>query len=98
MKDNEAVPMSIISGDSGQVKYFKLNGDYLEEINIKAGEEVTYKGLFAKIIDENEKESILHIEFQTSNHKEMHFRMLRYLTELYKKYKYSLSHTILFIC
>ena len=60
VKDNEAVPMSIISGDSGQVKYFKLNGDYLEEINIEAGEEVTYKGLFAKIIDENGRESERH--------------------------------------
>ena len=50
-----------------------------------------------KIIDENEKESILHIEFQTSNHKEMHFRMLRYLTELYKKYDINMVNANRFI-
>ncbi len=50
-----------------------------------------------KIKDINNKESILHIEFQTTNHKEMHIRMLRYLTELYRVYKMPIIQVVLYL-
>ena len=58
--DNEPVATTIKSGANGIVKYFKLNGDYLEDIVVRAGEEVNYKGLFALIIDENDREAERH--------------------------------------
>ncbi len=60
VEDNEPIPFTIKSGANGVVKYFKLNGDYLEEISVKEGDLIDYKGLFAKIIDENERESERH--------------------------------------
>ena len=69
-----------------------------EPLNVELAKIEEKKADFVcKIIDENEKESILHIEFQTSNHKEMHFRMLRYLTELYKKYKLPIIQLVIYI-
>ena len=50
-----------------------------------------------KIIDTDNKESILHIEFQSSNHKDMHFRMLRYLTELHKTYNLPIIQLVIYI-
>jgi predicted transposase YdaD len=50
-----------------------------------------------KIVDDEDKESILHIEFQTSNHKDMHFRMLRYLTELYKIHKLPIIQLVIYL-
>jgi predicted transposase/invertase (TIGR01784 family) len=50
-----------------------------------------------KITDLDDKESILHIEFQTSNHKDMHFRMLRYLTELYKAHKLPIIQLVIYL-
>jgi predicted transposase YdaD len=50
-----------------------------------------------KIVDEDDKEAILHIEFQTSNHKFMHFRMLTYLTLLYKKYRLPVIQLVLYL-
>jgi DNA-directed RNA polymerase beta' subunit len=60
--DNEPVPMKVESKERGIVKYFKLIGDELKEIDtIKAGDEIgydnSYKGLFALIIDENNREA-----------------------------------------
>ena len=60
VEDNEPVPMSINANANGIVKYFKLNGDYLEEINVSENEEIHYKGLFALIIDENDREAERH--------------------------------------
>ena len=60
VEDNEPVPMTIKAGAHGVVKYFKLNGDYLEEFNVSADEEIDYKGLFALIIDENDREAERH--------------------------------------
>jgi predicted transposase/invertase (TIGR01784 family) len=50
-----------------------------------------------KIIDLEDKESILHIEFQTSNHTYMHFRMLRYVTELYKIHKLPIIQLVIYL-
>jgi predicted transposase/invertase (TIGR01784 family) len=50
-----------------------------------------------KIKDKEQKESILHIEFQTSNHNQMHIRMLRYLTELYRVYKLPVIQVVLYL-
>ena len=60
--DNEPVPMKVESKERGIVKYFKLIGDELKELDtIKAGDEIgydnSYKGLFALIIDENDREA-----------------------------------------
>ncbi|HRF57556.1 MAG TPA: Rpn family recombination-promoting nuclease/putative transposase, partial [Campylobacterales bacterium] len=45
----------------------------------------------------NNQSVIVHIEFQTSNHKDMHFRMLRYLTEIYKTYKLPIVQLVLYL-
>jgi len=50
-----------------------------------------------KITDLKNKEYILHIEFQTSNHKEMHFRMLRYLTELHKMHNLPIIQLVIYL-
>jgi len=50
-----------------------------------------------KIVDNENKEYILHIEFQTSNHKYMHFRMLRYLTELHKIHKLPIVQLVIYL-
>ncbi|NPA55703.1 MAG: DNA-directed RNA polymerase subunit beta' [Epsilonproteobacteria bacterium] len=60
VEDNEPVAMEITVGVHGIVKYFRLNGDYLEDIVVKEGEEINYKGLFALIIDENDREAERH--------------------------------------
>jgi DNA-directed RNA polymerase beta' subunit len=60
VEDNEPVAVTIKAGANGIVKYFKLNGDYLEDIVVKEGEEIDYKGLFALIIDENNREAERH--------------------------------------
>jgi DNA-directed RNA polymerase subunit beta' len=52
--------MKTMASSEGEVKYFKLEGDYLADIDVKEGEEVNYKGLFALIIDANKRESERH--------------------------------------
>ncbi len=45
----------------GKVKFFLLKGDYIERIDtIKEGEYVKEKGLFAVIVDDNEREAARH--------------------------------------
>jgi len=51
----------------------------------------------AKIIDEDEKEYILHLEFQVSNHKNMNIRMLRYWSEIYQKYNLPIIQVVIFV-
>ncbi len=50
-----------------------------------------------KIEDLSAKNSILHIEFQTTNHKNMHIRMARYLIELYYLYNLPIIQTVIYI-
>jgi DNA-directed RNA polymerase subunit beta' len=59
--DGAPVTKTIQSEAKGQVKYFKLKGDYLERYkDIKEGEVVTQKGLFAVIVDSEDREAIRH--------------------------------------
>jgi DNA-directed RNA polymerase beta' subunit len=60
VEDNEPVAMKTVSTVDGTIKYFRLEGDYLADIDVKEGEEVNYKGLFALIIDSQERESERH--------------------------------------
>jgi len=60
--DNEPVPQKVESKASGIVKYYKLTGDHLERVyDLKAGDEIgntnEFKGLFAVIVDENDREA-----------------------------------------
>jgi len=50
-----------------------------------------------EIVDEDDKKYILHIEFQATNHFYMRFRMLRYLTELYKKEKLPVIQLVIYL-
>ena len=61
VEDGAPVTADIISGDAGVVKYYQLTGDYLERVHgIKAGEVVEKKGLFAVIVDEEDREASRH--------------------------------------
>ena len=58
VEDGAPVTSEIKSSDSGVVKYFKLTGDYLEPVSdIKVGDVITKKGLFAIIIDSKDREA-----------------------------------------
>ena len=60
--DNGApVTQKIYAKEHGNVKYFLLKGDYLERFEgITAGYAVQEKGLFATIVDENNREAMRH--------------------------------------
>ena len=60
--DNGApVTQKILAKEEGTVKYFLLKGDYLERHDgVKSGYEVTEKGLFATVVDSNNREAIRH--------------------------------------
>lgn len=61
VEDNTPIAQDIIAKESGVVKYYNLVADHLERVkNIKAGQEVKEKGLFAVIVDENDREAIRH--------------------------------------
>jgi hypothetical protein len=59
--DGQPCPMTIKAGEEGTLKYYFLKGDYLERNHdIKDGYEVTEKGLFAVIADEDDRQAIRH--------------------------------------
>ena len=59
--DGAPVTKKIIAKEKGTVKYFLLKGDYLERIEgLEAGHNVTQKGLFATVVDSNNREAIRH--------------------------------------
>jgi DNA-directed RNA polymerase subunit beta' len=60
--DNGApVTQKIYAKEEGNVKYFLLKGDYLERFEgLKEGYEVKEKGLFAAVIDSNNREAVRH--------------------------------------
>ncbi|NVJ52241.1 MAG: DNA-directed RNA polymerase subunit beta' [Campylobacteraceae bacterium] len=61
VQDGAPITSTIISGSKGIVKYYKLKGDYLERRHdIKAGEAVNEKGLFAVIVDGEDREALRH--------------------------------------
>ncbi|MCT7910155.1 DNA-directed RNA polymerase subunit beta' [Arcobacter lacus] len=61
VEDGAPVTSKIVSGAKGIVKYYKLTGDYLERRHdIKAGDTITEKGLFAVIADNEDREALRH--------------------------------------
>ncbi|MDN5071268.1 DNA-directed RNA polymerase subunit beta' [Aliarcobacter butzleri] len=61
VEDGVPVTSKIITGAKGIVKYYKLTGDYLERRHdIKAGDIITEKGLFAVIADTEDREALRH--------------------------------------
>jgi DNA-directed RNA polymerase subunit beta' len=55
------VTREIVSGAAGNVKFYKLTGDYLERRkDIKVGDKVTEKGLFAVVVDNEDREALRH--------------------------------------
>ncbi len=61
VEDGAPITSKIVSNAKGIVKYYKLTGDYLERRHdIKAGDEVKEKGLFAVIVDNDDREALRH--------------------------------------
>ncbi len=61
VKNGEPIVQKIYTGASGTVKYYILNGDYLERHHdIKKGKPVITKGLFAVVADKEDREAIRH--------------------------------------
>ncbi len=59
--DGAPITSKVIAGAKGIVKYYKLTGDYLERRHdIKAGDKVVEKGLFAVVADTDDREAIRH--------------------------------------
>jgi DNA-directed RNA polymerase subunit beta' len=59
--DGAPVTRTISAGAKGQVKYFQLSGDYLNRVHdIKQGDIITHKGLFAIIVDKDDREASRH--------------------------------------
>ena len=61
VKDGAPVTQKIVSGAEGEVKFYKLKGDYLERFtDVKKGERIDEKGLFAVIADKEGREAARH--------------------------------------
>ena len=61
VEDGAPVTKEIKAGADGYIKYYRLSGDYLEDVtDIKGGDKVTQKGVFIVIVDESEREAIRH--------------------------------------
>ncbi len=61
VEDGAPVTQKITAQENGTVKFFLLKGDYLERHNdIKKGHEVVEKGLFAVVVDTEDREAMRH--------------------------------------
>ncbi|HHO65637.1 MAG TPA: DNA-directed RNA polymerase subunit beta', partial [Epsilonproteobacteria bacterium] len=61
VEDGAPVTQEVKAESKGTVKFFLLKGDYLEAHNgVKSGDKVIEKGLFAVIVDENNREAARH--------------------------------------
>jgi DNA-directed RNA polymerase beta' subunit len=61
VENGAPVTQEVVSESKGTVKFFLLKGDYLEaHHSIKEGDKVTEKGLFAVVVDENNREAARH--------------------------------------
>lgn len=59
--DGDPVTQKIVAKERGTIKYYILKGDYLERFEgLEVGAEVKEKGIFATIIDENNREAVRH--------------------------------------
>ncbi|MEA3497468.1 MAG: DNA-directed RNA polymerase subunit beta', partial [Campylobacterota bacterium] len=57
--DGAPVCKDIISSSKGKVKFFRLVGDYLERVTTKkSGDIVSQKGLFAVVVDSEDREAV----------------------------------------
>ncbi len=74
--DGAPITQKIVAKDKGIVKFYKLNGDHLDRYKeVKKGEEIKEKGIFAVIADEHDREAIRHyiargsiIEIEDNSH------------------------------
>jgi DNA-directed RNA polymerase subunit beta' len=61
VEDGAPVTKIITANATGNVKYFKLKGDYLDRVtDVKAGDVITQKGLFAVVVDSEDREASRH--------------------------------------
>ncbi|MBE0498966.1 MAG: DNA-directed RNA polymerase subunit beta' [Campylobacterales bacterium] len=61
VKDGDPITQKITANEKGTLKYFLLKGDYLERHpEIKKGHTVTEKGLFAVVVDSEDREAVRH--------------------------------------
>jgi hypothetical protein len=61
VENGAPITQKIIASSVGTVKYYNLKGDYLERAHdIKSGDEISEKGLFAVIADDSDREAIRH--------------------------------------
>ena len=61
VENGAPVTQKILAKEEGTVKYFILKGDYLERFEgLKPGYEVVEKGLFATVVDSNNREAVRH--------------------------------------
>jgi DNA-directed RNA polymerase beta' subunit len=61
VEDGAPITQNIYAEAKGRVKFFLLKGDYIERIEtIREGEFVDEKGLFAVIVDDNDREAARH--------------------------------------
>ncbi len=61
VEDGAPITQKVEAGEAGVIKFFLLKGDYLERYeSIKSGYEVSEKGLFAVIVDSDNRESNRH--------------------------------------
>ncbi len=61
VEDGAPATQEVIAETKGKVKFFLLKGDHLEEYNeLKKDTKVVKKGLFAVIVDENDREAARH--------------------------------------
>jgi len=61
VEDSAPIAQTIKANESGIVKYYQLKGDNIEpRPEVKKGDKVTAKGLFAIIVDNDDREAIRH--------------------------------------
>jgi hypothetical protein len=61
VEDGAPITQDIHADAKGVVKFFLLKGDYLERLDsVRSGKVISEKGLFAVVVDENEREAARH--------------------------------------
>ncbi len=61
VENGAPVTQEVVSESKGTVKFFLLKGDYLEaHHSVKEGDKVTEKGIFAVVVDDNNREAARH--------------------------------------
>ena len=61
VEDDEPITQNIVARENGVVKYYQLVSDHLKRYkDIKAGDSIKEKGLFAVVVDENDREAVRH--------------------------------------